>query len=142
MQRNVVGSPIKHHPAYPLPASPFLHFEGLAVAMHTLKTGGVVQGFTCRHTRSIQLAIRPQRPAQLVHRPSRLVTRAQPDGKEPEQQQPEQKQEQPVKGAGTLSNRYEKMVEELQKAGLTPAKAKVCDTACVSLVTSPPPPPS
>lgn len=97
-----------------------------------MKTGGVVQGCTCRHTRSIQL-IRPQRPAELLHRPSRLLTRAQPDGKDPEQQQPEQKQEQPEKGAGTLSTRYAKMVEELQKAGLTPAKAKVCDnTACVS----------
>jgi hypothetical protein len=107
--------------------------------MHTLKTGGVVQGFACRHTKSIQLT-RPHRPAQLLHRPNRLLTKAEPDGKDPQQQQPEQKQEQPEK-VGTLSNRYAKMVEELQKAGLTPAKAKVCDTACVSKAGDITPPP-
>lgn len=52
---------------------------------------------------------------------SRVARRAAgPEDKEPEQ--PDKPEEQV---SGTLSNRYSKMVEELQKAGLTPAKAKV-----------------
>lgn len=122
---------IKPHPGYYFCLLPSLHFEGLAVAMQTLKTGSKLQSCTCKHNRPIQ-PIRPQRHVQLPHRLHKVLTRAQPDGKDPKQQQPEQPQEQPEKPSGTLSNRYEKMVEELQKAGLTPAKAKVSEVACVS----------
>lgn len=86
----------------------------------------------CKHSRAL---LRPQPPSLVLrHRLQQLlrVPRAQPEGDD-EPQQDEEKKE------GTLSNRYKKMVEELQKAGLTPAKAKVgpgcvCVCVCVSIV--------
>lgn len=88
--------------------------------MYALKAGSrPCQGCTRLNTRS-QFIPRPQQHLVQLHS-SRVATRkAGPEGKEPEQ--PDKPEDQV---SGTLSNRYAKMVEELQKAGLTPAKAKV-----------------
>lgn len=99
--------------------------------MHTLKAGSSLK--SCASTQNRYLALprlhhRVQLRSDLVRLPT--AVQASPDDKQP--QQDEQQQD---KGPGTLSNRYAKMLEELQKAGLTPAKAKVCglcDTPCSS----------
>jgi hypothetical protein len=59
------------------------------------------------------------------------IVLATPDGDKNEQQE-QGEDKKPDRGSGTLSNRFEKMLEELQKAGLTPAKAKVCGVGATS----------
>jgi hypothetical protein len=90
--------------------------------MHALKAGSSLRSCAGTQIRSIALPrhYRVQRHSDLVRLP--IAVQANPD----DDKQPQQEEQQQDKGPGTLSNRYAKMVEELQKAGLTPAKAKVC----------------
>jgi hypothetical protein len=82
-----------------------------------------VRNITCSKMCSSRTVPAAWLPRCRLQRP--CIVLATPDG-DKNQQQEQGEDKKPDRGSGTLSNRFEKMLEELQKAGLTPAKAKVC----------------